>query len=110
MGKKQEDLLGIGVFGDPGLNEAVRKDALGIGFNNINYAYDATTLKPMAGTAILPIDLNDNGKIDADGKLLRRPRRDHQGHRRGQVSQPAGPRPLLRLQGPARTSRWPRPS
>jgi len=36
LGKKQEDLMGIGVFGDPGLNEAVRKDALGIGFNNIN--------------------------------------------------------------------------
>jgi len=66
MGQKQEDLLGIGVFGDPGLNEAVRKDALGIGFNNINYAYDATSLKPMSGTAILPIDLNGNGKIDAD--------------------------------------------
>ena len=66
MAKKQEDLLGIGVFGDPGLNEAVRKDALGIGFNNINYAYDATTLKPMPGTAILPIDLNANGKIDAE--------------------------------------------
>jgi phosphate transport system substrate-binding protein len=66
MDKKQEDLLGIGVFGDPGLNEAVRKDELGIGFNNINYAYDATTLKPMNGTAILPIDLNANGKIDAD--------------------------------------------
>jgi phosphate transport system substrate-binding protein len=66
LGKKQEDLLGIGVFGDPGLNEAVRKDALGIGYNNINYAFDATTLKPMAGTAILPIDLNENGRIDGD--------------------------------------------
>jgi len=66
MGKKQEDLLGVGVFGDPGLNEAVRKDELGVGFNNINYAYDAGSLKPMAGTAILPIDLNGNGKIDAD--------------------------------------------
>lgn len=65
FGKKQEDLLGIGVFGDPGLNEAVRKDALGIGFNNINYAYDATTLKPVAGTMILPIDLDGNGRIDA---------------------------------------------
>jgi phosphate transport system substrate-binding protein len=65
LGKKQEDLQGIGVFGDPGLNEAVRKDALGIGFNNINYAFDATTLKPMAGTVILPIDLNENGRIDA---------------------------------------------
>jgi phosphate transport system substrate-binding protein len=66
LGKKQEDLLGIGVFGDPGLNEAVRKDTLGIGYNNINYAFDATTLKPMTGTAILPIDLNENGRIDAD--------------------------------------------
>jgi len=66
LGKKQEDLLGIGVFGDPGLNEAVRKDALGIGFNNINYAFDATTRRPMAGTVILPIDLNENGRIDGD--------------------------------------------
>jgi phosphate transport system substrate-binding protein len=65
LGKKQEDLLGIGVFGDPGLNEAVRKDALGIGYNNINYAFDATTLKPVSGTAILPLDLNGNGRIDA---------------------------------------------
>ena len=66
FGKNQEDLLGIGVFGDPGLNEAVRKDALGIGFNNINYAYDASSLKPMAGTAVLPIDLDENGKIDPE--------------------------------------------
>jgi phosphate transport system substrate-binding protein len=66
MGKKQEDLLGIGVFGDPGLNEAVRKDTLGIGYNNINYAFDATSLKPITGTVILPIDLNENGRIDAD--------------------------------------------
>lgn len=63
LGKKQEDLLGIGVFGDPGLNEAVRKDALGVGFNNVNYAYDATSLKPMAGTAVLPIDLDGDGRL-----------------------------------------------
>ncbi len=66
LGGKQEDLLGIGVYGDPGLNEAVRKDALGIGFNNINYAYDAATHKPQAGTAILPIDLDGNGRIDGN--------------------------------------------
>jgi phosphate transport system substrate-binding protein len=66
LGKKQEDLMGIGVFGDPGLNEAVRKDALGIGYNNVNYAYDAATLKPMAGTAVLPIDLNGNGRLDPE--------------------------------------------
>jgi phosphate transport system substrate-binding protein len=41
--KKQEDLLGIGVFGDPGIAEAVAKDPLGIGYNNLGYAYDAAS-------------------------------------------------------------------
>jgi phosphate transport system substrate-binding protein len=64
LGKRQEDLKGIGVYGDPGLAEAVRRDPAGIGFNNINYAYDAKTLKPLPGIMILPIDLDGNGKID----------------------------------------------
>jgi len=38
---KQEDLLGIAVQADPGLLEAVVKDPLAIGYNNLNYAYDA---------------------------------------------------------------------
>jgi phosphate transport system substrate-binding protein len=65
-GKKQEDLLGSGVFGDPGLALAVKKDQLGIGFNNIGYAYDHTTKKQVAGIRVVPIDLNNNGKIEAD--------------------------------------------
>ena len=66
FGKKQEDLNGVGVFGDPGLAMAVKKDPLGIGYNNIGYAYDAKTKKPNPGLVVLPIDLNGNGKIDAD--------------------------------------------
>jgi phosphate transport system substrate-binding protein len=66
LGKKQEDLLGVGVYGDPGLAEAVSKDNLGIGFNNINYAYDAKTKRQVKGIRVLPIDLNNNGVIDAD--------------------------------------------
>jgi phosphate transport system substrate-binding protein len=65
-GKKQEDLLGVGVFGDPGLAQAVKKDPLGIGFNNIGYAYDATTKKQVKGLRVVPLDLNSNGKIDPD--------------------------------------------
>ncbi len=65
-GKKQEDLLGVGVFGDPGLAQAVKKDPLGIGFNNIGYAYDATTKKQLKGLRVIPLDLNNNGKIDPD--------------------------------------------
>lgn len=63
---KQEDLGGVGVYGDPGLAEAVKKDALGIGFNNINFAYDAKTRTPIEGLKILPIDINGNGQIDQD--------------------------------------------
>lgn len=64
LGGKQEDLHGTGVYGDPGLAGAVQSDALGIGFNNINYAYDAKTLAQVKGIRVLPIDLNANGCID----------------------------------------------
>ncbi|TAL67811.1 MAG: PstS family phosphate ABC transporter substrate-binding protein [Bacteroidetes bacterium] len=66
FGKKQEDLLGVGVFGDPGLAQAVKRDPLGIGYNNIGYAYDATTRKQIKGIKVVPLDLNNNGRIDSD--------------------------------------------
>jgi len=62
--KNQEDLQGIGVYGDPGLAEAVRKDPLGIGYNNLNFAYDSKSGLPMAGLRVVPIDVNENGKVD----------------------------------------------
>ena len=64
MGKHQEDLAGIGVYGDPGLAEAVRRDPLGIGYNNVNFAYDGKTLEPVSGLAICPIDLDGSGAIE----------------------------------------------
>jgi phosphate transport system substrate-binding protein len=64
LGGHQEDLNGIGVYGDPGLAEAVRRDPLAVGFNNINFAYDTKTLKPIAGLEICPIDLDGSGRID----------------------------------------------
>jgi phosphate transport system substrate-binding protein len=66
FGKKQEDLLGVGVFGDPGLAQAVKRDPLGIGYNNIGYAYDAKTKLPNPGIKIIPLDLNNNGKVDPE--------------------------------------------
>ena len=66
FGKRQEDLQGVGVYGDPGLADAVRRDPLSIGFNNVNFAYDAKTKKPIEGLAILPLDQNGNGKIDPE--------------------------------------------
>ncbi|MCX6339688.1 MAG: substrate-binding domain-containing protein [Candidatus Aureabacteria bacterium] len=64
LGGKQEDLQGTGVYGDPGLAGAVKSDVLGVGFNNINYVYDAKTLAQVKGIKVLPIDLNGDGRID----------------------------------------------
>lgn len=69
FGKKQEDLKGVGVYGDPGLLQAVKKDPGGIGYNNIGFAYNIKTKKPQAGITIIPIDINSNGKIDADENI-----------------------------------------
>jgi phosphate transport system substrate-binding protein len=65
-GQAQEELTGIAVQGDPGLAEAVRQDELGIGYNNLNFAYDAGTKKPVEGIAIIPMDLNGDGQITGD--------------------------------------------
>jgi phosphate transport system substrate-binding protein len=64
--KKQADLKGVGVNGDPGLLEAVVKDPLGIGYNNLGYAFDGTTGKAVAGATILPIDSNNDGQANTD--------------------------------------------
>ncbi len=64
LGKKQEDLKGVGIYGDPGVSEAVAKDPNGIGFNNLNFAYDLKTGLPVAGLAVVPIDLDGDGNVD----------------------------------------------
>ena len=66
LGAQQEDLLDVGVYGDPGLAEAVRNDIFSIGYNNINFVYDTKTRAQLPGICILPIDLNANGTIDAE--------------------------------------------
>lgn len=64
--KSQEDLKGIGVFGDPGLAQAVKKDPSAIGYNNIAYLYDLSTRKQVNGIRVLPVDVNGNGQIDPE--------------------------------------------
>jgi phosphate transport system substrate-binding protein len=66
LGKNQESLNGIGVFGDPGVAEAVKKDPLGIGYNNVIYVYDIQSRKLYPGISVIPIDVNGNGKIDKE--------------------------------------------
>jgi len=63
-GYAQEDLIDVAVYGDPGLAEAVGQDPLGIGYNNLNYAFAAETGKPVEGIEVLPLDINNNGHLD----------------------------------------------
>lgn len=69
MAKHQEDLKGVGVYGDPGIAEAVRKDIRSVGYNNLNYAFDSKTGLPVNGLQMIPIDVNENGRIDPQEDL-----------------------------------------
>lgn len=66
LGGRQENLQGIGIFGDPGLAEAATKDAGAIAYNNTNYVYDIKTGNKRPGIEVVPIDINGNGTIDAE--------------------------------------------
>jgi len=72
FGKKQEDLLGIGVYGDPGQAQAIKKDPAAIGYSNIVYVYDLKTKEQTNGLIVLPIDLNNNGRIDPSENFYRK--------------------------------------
>lgn len=65
MGKKQEDLKGVGVYGDPGLLETAKRDPLGVGYNNFSYIFTRDG-RIVDGARIVPIDANNNGKADPD--------------------------------------------
>lgn len=66
LGKKQENLRAIAVFGDPGIASAIQKDRVSIGYNNIAYVYDQRSKKPFEGLTVIPIDVNENGQIDPE--------------------------------------------
>jgi phosphate transport system substrate-binding protein len=65
----QEDLTrsaDAGIMNDPDLAAAVAGDPLAIGYNNINFAYDARTGAFLENMAVAPIDVNGNGKVDPE--------------------------------------------
>ncbi|WKZ51706.1 MAG: substrate-binding domain-containing protein [Anaerolineales bacterium] len=65
-GKAQEDLLGVGVNGEPPMVDTVMKDPLGIGYGNLNSIFDLSGGGLVPGILIPPIDINGNGQADAD--------------------------------------------
>lgn len=64
--KKQEDLKGVGVYGDPGLLETTKRDAYGISYNNFSYVFTWNGSSVARGIRLVPIDTNNNGKADPD--------------------------------------------
>lgn len=68
-GSVQEDLKGTAVNGDPGLAEAVRQDTLGIGYNNIGFAYNLETGEQLDGLVVIPLDLDGDGTIGDDERF-----------------------------------------
>ena len=65
LGASQEDLLGTGVFGDPGIADAIKADPLALGYNNVIYVFDIQSRHKYDGMEVLPIDLDESGKIEA---------------------------------------------
>jgi phosphate transport system substrate-binding protein len=61
----QDNIKGVSMMGDPGIADAVKKDVDGIGFNNTQYIFDMQTGNKIQGIDILPLDVNENGKIDS---------------------------------------------
>ena len=66
----QWNVAGIFVTGDDqALSNAVKDDVNGISYNNLSLIYNLKTRKVVDSIAIIPIDLNENGKIDTDENI-----------------------------------------
>lgn len=64
-GHNQENIRGKGITGeDKHMIPAVKKDTNGLSYNVLNWIYDLNTRKVIDGIAIVPIDFNDNNKLD----------------------------------------------
>lgn len=67
---KWDNINGKGISGDDKhLLQAVLKDTNSVSYNNLGYIYDLQTRLPLKGIAILPIDINQNGKLDKEEQI-----------------------------------------
>ena len=63
----QDDLTIVAdsaINGDPNLAASIQSDIYGIGYNNINFVYDAETKYPFPNIIPVPIDLDENLELD----------------------------------------------
>jgi phosphate transport system substrate-binding protein len=70
FGDDPKKINGTGIKGDDqDLAAAVKNDVNGISFNNLGFIYDVKSRKVQDGLAIIPLDLNENGKVDKDEQI-----------------------------------------
>lgn len=64
FGKPASELIGVTVTGDDKyLIESVLNDSTAVTYSNLGLIYDLTNRAPLAGLKILPIDLDNNGRL-----------------------------------------------
>ncbi len=63
LGKKQEDLKGVGIYGDPGVLDTVQRDPVGIGFANFSYVFGRDG-KILPGIVLVPLDADGSGTAE----------------------------------------------
>ena len=69
-GSDPNKALGVGVKGDDrNLSVFVKKDVNGLSYNNLGFVYDIFTRKVADSLAVIPLDLNENGRIDPNEQI-----------------------------------------
>lgn len=70
FGRQTTEIRGKKVLGDDiFLLSAVKKDSIGLAYNNLNYLYDISSRKLKEGLALLPLDLKKEAKEILTGNL-----------------------------------------
>jgi phosphate transport system substrate-binding protein len=71
FGFEQNNIKGKAIAGaDEHLIKAVLKDSTAISYATLGLLFDLTTGKPLTGLTILPVDLDNNGKVSSEEKVF----------------------------------------
>lgn len=65
LGKEQKDLIGIPISSYQQIVEAVSQEPMSLSFCNAHNAYNLKNNKIRKGLSVLPIDFDNNGRIDS---------------------------------------------
>jgi len=71
FGYEQKDIKGKSIAGsDEHLLKAVLRDSTAVSYLPLTFIYDHSSRKPIDGLKVLPVDLNGNGKISEDERIV----------------------------------------